>query len=46
MVEHIGLYTWQVCPNPKDIRARIVSTKEIVPKTGMGIPVAYDQNLN
>ena len=34
LVEHLGLFSWQVCPKPKDIQARIVSTKEIVSKTG------------
>ena len=44
LVELLGLYSWQVCPAPKDIRARIVATKEIVNKTGG--PQIYDKYDN
>ena len=34
-IENIAaLFTWQVCPHPKDINARIVGTQETVAKSG------------
>jgi hypothetical protein len=34
LLEILSIFTWQVCPNPKDINVRIVGNEDIVPKTG------------
>ena len=34
LLEILSIYTWQVCPNPKDIHARIVGNESPVPRTG------------
>ena len=34
ILELFGLYSWQVCPKPRDMKVRIASSKEIVEKTG------------
>ena len=40
--ELYSVFSWQVCPKPKDIRARIVSTKEMVTPDGPQIYANYD----